>query len=231
MYNLPVPSEPALYKPMMVVLWLLPVIALTAAVFVLVARDQVGRKLSWLMAALVCLTSVVSAITLIATWGDVSSQLKGTSGKVFWIFVLSIVGVTTIAITSLLLDRRLSATAFSPDKPIREDKWRAALIGGGLLTVLPQAILPFLAIDSSAALMGGLVVFVYALYYDVLAVAAVGAAVYRLAHAATGISVKAATWTRVAAIAAGGFGTLLQVAVVVILWAAELSHTPTTFLS
>jgi hypothetical protein len=217
MYNLPVPSEPALYKPMMVILWLLPVIALTASVFVLVARDQVGRKLSWLMAALVGLTSVVSVITVIATWGDVSSQLKGTSGKVFWIVVLSIVGVTTIAVTSVLLDRRLSAAAFSPDKPIREDKWRAALIGGGLLTLLPQAILPFLAMDSSSALMGDLVLFVYAVYIDVLAVTAVGAAVYRLAHAATGISVKAATWTRVAAIAAGGFVTLVQIGVVVLL--------------
>ncbi len=231
MYNLPVPSEPALYRPMMVVLWLLPVIALTAAVFVLVARDQIGRKLSWLMAALVGLTSVISVITLIATWGDVSSQLKGTSGKVFWIVVLSIGGVTAIAITSLLLDRRLTAAVFSPDKPIREDKWRAALIGGGLLTLLPQAILPFLAIDSSAALMGGLVLFVYVLYYDVLAVVAIGAAVYRLGHAGTGMSTKAATWTRVAAIAAGGLGTLLQTIFVVILWAAELSHAPTTFLS
>jgi hypothetical protein len=231
MYNLPVPSEPALYKPMMVILWLLPVIALTASVFVLVARDQVGRKLSWLMAALVGLTSVVSVITVIATWGDVSSQLKGTSGKVFWIVVLSIVGVTTIAVTSVLLDRRLSAAAFSPDKPIREDKWRAALIGGGLLTLLPQAILPFLAMDSSSALMGGLVLFVYAVYIDVLAVTAVGAAVYRLAHAATGTSVKAATWTRVAAIAAGGFVTLVQIGVVVLLWGLELSTKPTSFLS
>ena len=193
MYNLPVPSEPALYKPMMVILWLLPVIALTASVFVLVARDQVGRKLSWLMAALVGLTSVVSVITVIATWGDVSSQLKGTSGKIFWIVVLSIVGVTTIAVTSLLLDRRLSAAAFSPDKPIREDKWRAALIAGGLLTLLPQAILPFLAIDTSGALLGGLVFFLYVVIYDVLTAAAVGAAVYRLAHAANGVSVKAAT--------------------------------------
>jgi len=231
MYNLPVPSEPALYKPMMVILWLMPIIVLTAAVFVLIARDQVGRKLSWLMATLVGLTSLVSVITLIATWGDVSSQFQGTSGKVFWIVVLSTAGVTGIAMTSLLLDRRLSAAAFSPDKPIREDKWRAALIGGGLLTLLPQAILPFLAMDSSAALMGGLVVFFYVVFYDVLAVAAVGAAVFRLAHAGTGVSVKAATWTRVAAIAAGGLGALLQTIFVVILWAAELSHTPTSFLS
>jgi hypothetical protein len=96
---------------------------------------------------------------------------------------------------------------------------------------LPQAILPFLALDSSAALMGGLLFFVYALYYDVLAVTAVGAAVYRLAHAATGVSVKAATWTRVAAISAGGLAVLLQIVVVVIRWAADLSRTPTSFLS
>jgi hypothetical protein len=49
--------------------------------------------------------------------------------------------------------------------------------------------------------MGGLVFFVYALYYDVLAVTAVG-----------------------------GLATLLQIVVVVVLWAADLSKTPTSFL-
>jgi hypothetical protein len=231
MYNLPVPSEPALYKPMMIVLWLLPVLALTAAVFVIVGREQVGRKLSWLMAAVVAVVSAASVITLIATWGNVSSELQGIGRSVFWIVVISFAGVTTIALSSLLLDRRLSAAEFSPDKPVREDKWRAALVVGGLLTLLPQAILPFLALDSSGALMGGLIFFVYSLYYDVLAVTAVGAAVYRLAHAATGVSVKAATWTRVAAISVGGLAVLLQIVVVVILWAADLSKTPTSFLS
>jgi hypothetical protein len=79
--------------------------------------------------------------------------------------------------------------------------------------------------------MGGLLFFVYALYYDVLAVTAVGAAVYRLAHAAAGISTRAATWTRVAAISVGGLAALLQIVVVVILWAADLSTTPNAFLS